>query len=51
MLTVPLDGVLSHFQKGEFILAFYRDNRMFEAEQPKHVEQPRGLREHMFARG
>ena len=38
-LTVPLDGVLSHFQRGEFILAFYRDNRVFEAEQPKHVEK------------
>ncbi len=38
-LTVPLDGVLSHFQKGEFILAFYKDNRVFEAEQPKHVEK------------
>ena len=39
MLTVPIDGVLSHFQIGEFILAFYRDNRIFEAEQPKHVEK------------
>ena len=39
MLTVSLDDVLSHFQKGEFILAFYRDNRVFEAEQPKHVEK------------
>ena len=38
-LTVPLNGVLSHFQRGEFILAFYRDNRVFEAEQPKHVEK------------
>ena len=39
MLTVPIDGVLSRFQSGEFILAFYRDNRVFEAEQPKHVEK------------
>lgn len=38
-LTVPLDSVLNHFQRGEFILAFYKDNRVFEAKQPKHVEK------------
>ena len=38
-LNVALDGLISHFKNGEFVLAYYKDNRVFEAEQPKHVEK------------
>lgn len=38
-LNVALDGLISHFQNGEFVLAFYQDNRVFKAEQPKHIEK------------
>lgn len=38
-LSAPKDGVMGHFRNGGFVLAYYKDNRIFEAEKPKHVEK------------
>ncbi len=35
----PEGGIKTHFEKGEFVLAYYEANRKFEAEIPKHVEK------------
>lgn len=31
--------VRTHFQQGEFVVAYYQANRVFEAQEPKHVEK------------
>lgn len=38
-LSVPLNGIMGHFRDGDFVLAYYKDNRIFESEKPRHVEK------------
>ena len=35
----PADSVHYHFEKGHFVLAYYKAERTFEADIPKHVEK------------
>lgn len=38
-LSVPKEGMQSHFKRGEYVLAYYQANRRFDAAIPKHVEK------------
>lgn len=38
-LNMPVDSVYSSFQQGEFLLAFYKDEREFQVTTPRHVEK------------
>ena len=38
-LNVPSDGLKTHFEEGEYILAYYTAARKFTVEIPKHVEK------------
>ena len=35
----PMDSIYYHFDKGHFVLAYYKAERIFEADVPKHVEK------------
>ena len=35
----PLDGIYAAFEKGEFVLAYYKAERIFRAIEPRHVEK------------
>lgn len=35
----PMDSLRYHFEKGHFVLAYYKAERTFEADMPKHVEK------------
>ena len=37
--SIPEDGIKTHFEKGEFVIALYEANRKFEAIIPNHVEK------------
>lgn len=38
-LNYPLDSIYAAFEKGEFILAYYKADRVFQTDMPKHVEK------------
>ena len=38
-MNCSLDDVLPEFKKGNFVVAYYRAERVFEAQVPKHVEK------------
>ena len=38
-LNEPIDSIYYHFEKGHFILAYYKAERIFKADIPKHVEK------------
>ena len=38
--SLDCNGLKTHFRDGDFILAFYKSNRVFESEVAKHIEKP-----------
>lgn len=38
-MNCPLTGVRSEFEQGNFVVAYYKADRIFRAEEPKHVEK------------
>lgn len=38
-LNCPLEDVRQEFQQGHFIVAYYKADRVFQAQIPKHVEK------------
>lgn len=38
-LNYPFDSIYAAFERGEFVLAYYKADRVFQAEIPEHVEK------------